>query len=89
MIDQQLWIRDRFPVLYEGHEAKAVLVDVESFAVMETIMENLLHRDGEPEDAILAASGFLKRLADQAKQRDDITRKELQDLLREIERDLN
>jgi hypothetical protein len=66
MIDQQLWVRDRFPVLYEGRQPKAVLVDVESFAVVETIMENLLNREGELEDAILAASGILKRLADRA-----------------------
>lgn len=66
MIDQQFWIRDRFPIVYEGHEPKAVLVDVESFAVVETIMENLLYRESEPEDAILAASGILRRLAEQA-----------------------
>ncbi len=66
MIAQRPWTRDRFPVLYEGNEPKAVLVDVETFAVMEMIMENLLYRDSEPEDAVLAASGILKRLAEQA-----------------------
>ncbi len=65
MIGQQPWIRDRFPVLYEGNKPKAVLVDVESFALMETIMENLLNRDAEPEDAILVASGILQQLDNQ------------------------
>lgn len=65
MIDQQLWTRDRFPVLYEGNEPKAVLVDVESFAVMETMMDNILNREAEPEDAFLVASGILKQLAAQ------------------------
>lgn len=67
MLGQQLWVRDRFPVLYEGNEPKAVLVDVESFALMETIMENILNREAEPEDAILMASGILKQLADLAR----------------------
>ena len=65
MIGQQPWIRDRFPVLYEGNKPKAVLVDVESFALMETIMENLLNRETEPEDAILVASGILQQLENQ------------------------
>ena len=65
MIDQQLWVRERFPVLYEGNKPKAVMVDVESFAVMETMMDNILNREAEPEDAILVASGILKQLADQ------------------------
>lgn len=45
----------------------AILIDVESFALMETVMENLLNRESEPEDAILAASGILQRLVDQAR----------------------
>jgi hypothetical protein len=61
-------IRDHFLVLYEGGEAKAILVDVASFAQMELIMDNLLNREEEPEDAILAASAVLQRLVAQARQ---------------------
>jgi hypothetical protein len=68
MTETTFWIRDHFPVLYEGDEAKAVLVDITSFAQMELIMDNLLNREEEPEDAILAASAVLQRLVAQARQ---------------------
>ena len=68
MAETTFWIRDRFPILYEGGEAKAVLVDITSFAQMELIMDNLLNREEEPEDAILAASAVLQQLVIQARQ---------------------
>ena len=68
MPETTCWIRDRFPILYEDDEARAVLVDITSFAQMELIMDNLLNREEEPEDAILAASTVLQRLVAQARQ---------------------
>jgi len=68
MTETTSWIRDRFPILYEGGEAKAVLVDITSFDQMELIIDNLLNREEEPEDAILAASAVLQRLVAQARQ---------------------
>ena len=68
MAEATFWIRDRFPILYEGGKAKAVLVDIASFAQMELIVDNLLNREEEPEDAILAASALLERLVAQARQ---------------------
>jgi hypothetical protein len=68
MTETTLWIRDRFPILYEDGEAKAVLVDITSFDQMELIIDNLLNREEEPEDAILAASAVLQRLVTQARQ---------------------
>jgi len=68
MAETTFWSRDRFPVLYESGEAKAVLVDITSFAQMELIMDNLLNREEEPEHAILAASAVLERLVAQARQ---------------------
>ena len=62
------WLQDRFPVLSEGGKVKAVLVDIASFAQMELVMDNLLSRDEEPEDAILTASAVLQRLAADARQ---------------------
>jgi hypothetical protein len=58
----QLWKRERFPVLYEAGEPKAVLVDVASFAQIELMLDNLLHRELEPEDALLAQSEALPKL---------------------------
>ncbi len=62
MLDVTFWKKDHFPVVYEGGEAKAVMVDVESFAQVELVLENLLNRDLESEDAIFASSDILKRL---------------------------
>jgi len=68
MSDTHFWTQDRFPVVYEGGEIKAVLVDIASFAQIELILENLLNREEEPEDAILAASNLLKQLVTRAQQ---------------------
>ncbi|MBC8449016.1 MAG: hypothetical protein H8D78_14820 [Chloroflexi bacterium] len=68
MAETTSWIRDRFPILYEGGEAKAVLVDIGWFTQMELIIDNLLNREEEPEDAILAASTVLQRLVARARQ---------------------
>jgi hypothetical protein len=62
------WALERFPVVYEGGEAKAVLVDIATFAQMELILDNLLNRASEPEDAVLAAAGVLQKLIKQARQ---------------------
>lgn len=67
MLDATFWKKDYFPVVYEGDVAKAVIVDVESFAQIELVLENLLNRDLEPEDAILASSDILKRLIEDAR----------------------
>jgi hypothetical protein len=68
MAKTTFWTQDQFPIVFEGDQATAVLVDIASFAQMELIVDNLLNREGEPEDAILAASTILKRLAAQARQ---------------------
>lgn len=57
----------RFPVVYEGDEMKAVLVDIKSFTQIRLILENLLNPDIEPEDAILAASHLLQQLVEHTK----------------------
>jgi hypothetical protein len=64
----QLWKRERFPVVYEAGEPKAVLVDVASFAQIELILDNLFHRETEPEDALLANSEALQQLVARAQQ---------------------
>lgn len=64
----KIWNRERFPIIYEGNEAKAVLVDVISFAQIELILDNLFNREAEAEDAVLAASGILEQLLTDAQQ---------------------
>lgn len=64
----QFWKQERFPMIYEAGEAKAVLVDIASFAQIELILDNLFHRDGEPEDALLAQSVALRQLVSRAQQ---------------------
>lgn len=64
----QVWKRERFPVVYEAEEAKAVLVDVASFAQIELILDNLFHREAEPEDALLTDSEALQKLLSRAQQ---------------------
>jgi hypothetical protein len=68
MAETTFWTRERFPIVYEGSEVRAILVDIASFEQMGIIMDNLLNREEEPEDAILAASTVLQRLVAQARQ---------------------
>lgn len=59
--EPNFWKLDRFPVIYEQGKPKAVIVDVDSFAQVELILDNLLNREEEPEDALIAASLTLRR----------------------------
>jgi len=68
MAETRLLTREHFPVVYKDGEATAVLVDVTTFAQIELILDNLLNREKEPEDAILAASQILDRLLAQVRQ---------------------
>ena len=62
------WSLERFPVLYQGDEAQGVLVDLETFAQIELILDNLLNRSPEKEDTFLAASKVLKQILVKAQQ---------------------
>lgn len=61
-----LWTLERFPIVYDQGKPKAVLVDIESFDRIQLILDNLMDRSLEPEDAILAASGILEKLVGEA-----------------------
>ncbi len=63
-----IWSLERFPVLSEAGQIKAVMVDIASFARIQLILDNLLNREAEAEDAILAASTTLKQLMASAQQ---------------------
>lgn len=68
MSTTQFWKQERFPIVYEAGEAKAVLVDMTSFAQIELILDNLFHRESEPEDALLVQSEALRQLVVRAQQ---------------------
>jgi len=67
MLAQTFWAKERFPVVYEHERVKAVIVDIRSFEKIEMILDNLLNRDVEEEDRLLAASGLLEQLLDEAR----------------------
>lgn len=58
-----VWQADQFPVLYEHGQPKAVIVDLETFKRLELILDNLLNREPEPEDDLIAEAVELKQLA--------------------------
>ncbi len=62
------WSLERFPVLYRGDEVQGVLVDIKTFAQIELILDNLLNRNPEEEDAFLADSMQLKQILANAQQ---------------------
>ncbi|MBI3913318.1 MAG: hypothetical protein HY327_03925 [Chloroflexi bacterium] len=61
------WTRERFPIVYEEGKPKSVLVDITTFEQMELILDNLVTRESEPEDTILAASSAVKTLVERAR----------------------
>jgi len=67
MLAQKFWSKERFPVVYEHDHAKAVIVDIGSFEKIEMILDNLLNREIEEEDHLLAASGLLESLLNEAR----------------------
>lgn len=56
------WRADQFPVLYEHGQPIAVVVDLETFKRLELILDNLLNREPEPEDTLIAETAELKQL---------------------------
>lgn len=61
-----------YPMIYEGDEVTAVVVDIDSFRRIEIILDNLANRVGEPEDAIIAsASALWQQMIASAKQSDN------------------
>ena len=61
------WRAGRFPILYEHGQPKAVMVDLETFKRLELILDNLLNREPEPEDTLIAESAELKQLIAQVR----------------------
>ncbi|HNT77160.1 MAG TPA: hypothetical protein PKH77_19285 [Anaerolineae bacterium] len=57
-------VLEQFPVVYEHQQPKAVLVDIAVFKRLMFLLDNLLNRTSEPEDAVLAESPDLHRLVE-------------------------
>jgi len=62
MITEKFWSKNRFPIVYENDEEKAIMIDIESYKKIELILDNLINREEESEDKILVASDLLKKL---------------------------
>ena len=62
------WNVEQFPILYEGNHPKAVLVDIDTFRQLDFVLDNLMNREPEPEDALLSESSDLRRLVAFVKQ---------------------
>ena len=82
MLTEKFWSKDRFPVLYEDNEAKAVMVDMATFEKVEMILDNLMNRDAEAEDNLLRSSGLLEKLLNEARKTPPVKdwRSELEEL---------
>jgi hypothetical protein len=63
--------RNQYPIIYENGEETAVVVDIKTFRQIEFILDNLLNREQEPEDKIVAeASALWQRMIQEAKTED-------------------
>ena len=51
-------------MIYDGGKPTAVIIDLESFAQIELVMENLINREPEPEDELIAQSDTLRKLVE-------------------------
>lgn len=51
--------QNQYPVIYEDGKETAVVVDIKSFHQIQLILDNLLNREQEPEDAIVAEAHIL------------------------------
>jgi len=63
--------QNQYPIIYENGEVTAVVVDINSFQQIKLILDNLLNREQEPEDEIVAAASALwQRMMQEAKTED-------------------
>ena len=61
----------QYPVIYEHGKETAVVVDIDSFQKITLILDNLLNREQEPEDEIVAeAHALWQRMIQKAKTED-------------------
>ncbi|MCP4361335.1 MAG: hypothetical protein GY796_25275 [Chloroflexi bacterium] len=51
--------QNQYPVIYEDGKETAVVIDIKSFRQIKLILDNLLNREQEPEDEIVAAASAL------------------------------
>ena len=63
--------QNQYPIIYENGKETAVVVDIKSFRQIEFILDNLLNREQEPEDEIVAEANTLwQRMIREAKTED-------------------
>jgi hypothetical protein len=60
--------QNQYPVIYENGKETAVVIDIDSFQQIKLILDNLLNREQEPEDEIVAeANALWQRMIQEAK----------------------
>lgn len=52
MITENFWSINRFPILYENNVPKAVMVDIESYKKIGTLLDSLMKQHPEIKDMI-------------------------------------
>ncbi len=65
--------QNQYPVIYEDGKETAVVVDIKSFQQIQLILDNLLNREQEPEDAVVAEAQILWQRMIQKAQAEDKT----------------
>lgn len=55
-------LANEFPVIVQRGEPKAVILDIKVFRKLQILVDNLLNRHPEPEDAVLSVSETLRHL---------------------------
>lgn len=63
--------QNQYPVIYEGGKETAVVMDIETFRQINLILDNLLNREQEPEDEIVAEAHALWQRMIQKAQTED------------------
>ncbi len=63
MTTTPVWNVQRFPMIYDGGKPAAVIIDLASFKQIQLVMDNLMNREPEPEDDIIARSATLYEVA--------------------------
>jgi hypothetical protein len=52
-------LQRQYPVIYEADQPSAVIIDIESYRLLELLLDNLVNRGDEPEDGMIAAATTL------------------------------
>ncbi len=52
-------LQRQYPIIYEADQPSAVIIDIETYRLLELLLDNLVNRSEEPEDNVIAAATTL------------------------------